>query len=437
LLGNSGEAAALPVAAFGALLFLWSPYATEVVVWRVGFHYLLVTFFIQAMLWQTHRWLQEAHPRILWRILALQLAGLLTYELAVIAPLLGLCLIFGYGNTKNLRRNLQWLALPQCSLLGLYFIANRIFLGSWVGHYGSAVHFNFPVEDMVANVGRYFVKLAAFSRYWPHPWKEGLAVWLREPAGLVLISVVCLGLLFRMFRHYRSADRRGQLFWIFGLATFLALIPVLNLYFNYLLHIENDRYGYLAGLFFYPAWMALLSRLPRRLFLALGLLYLFLSAGLLHRTNLYWAQSTAVYQALLNDFEAYDQDSCYLLNLPDNLQGAPMFRDFSGNDRAFADALQYVKQTPYQGTLEEVVQYNMVLPTDGVEVAYDTSGLKITFRQWGNWWWRRGIGASGYRDSTYIFHNEGHDYRLEWRTKPEKAVILYQHGPGWKRWEGE
>jgi hypothetical protein len=151
----------------------------------------------------------------------------------------------------------------------------------------------------------------------------------------------------------------------------------------------------------------------------------------LWQTNQYWAKSTQVYRGLLADFPAVPQDSCYLLNLPDNLQGAPMFRDYSGQDRAFADALRYVEGKIHTGYLREIVQYNMVTPADGVQVERDSNGLKVTFNQWGNWWWRRGIGASSYRDSTYIFHNEGHHYRLEWREPPAHKVLLYQNGPEW------
>lgn len=434
LLGHDPQHSAKWIAAAGALLFLFSPYATEVVVWRVGFHYLLVTFLIQAMLWQVICWLGHPGSSTFWKIIALQVAGLLTYELAIIAPLFSVCLILWLHPHGAWKKSLQRLAFPQFSLIGLYFLANRIFLGSWVGHYGSDIHLNFPVTDLIANVGRYFIKLAAFSRYWTHPWKEGIANWLAQPFGLILIASLSLGLLVWMFRSFRQSDRRTQLIWIFGLATFIALIPVLNLYFNYLLHIENDRYGYLPALFFYPAWMALLSRLPRGFFLLLAGSYLLISIYFLQKTNRFWSQSTTVYRSLLDSFPAYGQDSCYLLNLPDNLQGAPMFRDFSGNDRAFADALQYVKKQPYPGVLEEVVQYNMVLPTDGVIVEPDSNDLKVTFNQWGNWWWRRGIGASSYRDSTYLFHNEGHHYRLEWRQRPQRARLLYQDGLRWESW---
>lgn len=435
LLAGTDSFSRLTVPAFGALLVLFHPYATEVVVWRVGFHYLLVTFWALAILWQTQNWLESRKSLHWWGVILLQFIALLTYELAIIIPFIGMALMLWQDSSLQIRKAIIRLSLPQLSLVALYFLANRLFLGSWIGHYGSEVHLNFPLTEMIANTGRYFFKWVGFSRYWPHAWKESLALGLAGPVGTILLLTLLLGLLLWMLKSFRRADRKTQFIWIFGTAALLALLPILNLYFNYLLHIENDRYGYLPALFFYPAFMALLSFLPRWLFLSLVTTYFFCSLWFLQRTNQYWAQSTTVYRGLLADFDAYDRDTCYLLNLPDNLQGAPMFRDFSGKDRAFADALRYVQHKPYSGVLEEVVQYNMVLPTDGVQVESDSSGLKVTFNQWGNWWWRRGIGASSYRDSTYIFHNEGHHYRLEWRKKPENAKVLFQAGKRWRNWE--
>lgn len=425
------------VAGLGSLLFLFSPYATEVVVWRVGFHYLLVTFFILSILWQTLNYLERPSSRSWWAVILLQTAALLTYELAIVAPLLSLLIIFWQQPGRASRSAIHKLSLPQWSLIGGYFLANRLFLGTWIGHYGSAVHLRFPLDEMLANTGRYTAKWMLFSRYWVHSWKEGLAQGFQHPLGLILLLLLLLVLFFGLLKSFHRISRRAQLIWVFGIATFIALAPVLNLYFNYLLHIENDRYGYLPALFFFPALAALISYLPRWAFWGLGTLYLLFSWFFLQRTNQYWAQSTGVYRSLLAGFDGYNRDTCYLLNLPDNLQGAPMFRDFSGQDRAFADALRYVRGKAYRGVLEEVVQYNMVLPTDGVQVEKDSNGLKVTFNQWGNWWWRRGIGAGSYRDSTFIFHNEGHHYRLEWRIWPGDAGIFYQVGPQWKSWQSE
>lgn len=433
LLADSPGSTQWAVAGFGSLLFVFSPYASEVLVWRVGFHYPLVTCWILAGLWYTLNWLETPDRKKWGVVIGLQIVALLTYELALVIPLFTAGLLLWRSPLNGRKSAALQLLLPQLGLNVLYFVANRLLLGSWIGHYGSAVHLQFPWKDMLANTGRYFFKWIAFSRYWPHPWKEGVALWLSKPPGLLVLSLVILGLFYLLWRGFRRGNAISQLGWSFGLAAYLALLPVLNLYFNYLLHIENDRYGYLAAAFFYPAWMALLSRLPRWLFLSLGFFYFLCSMWLLQKTNSYWAASTAVYRALLHDFDAQGRDTCYLLNLPDNLQGAPMFRDYSGEDGAFADALQYAERKPYGGTLHEVVQYNMVSPADGVQVETDSTGLKVTFNQWGNWWWRRGIGAGNYRDSTFIFHNEGHHFRLEWRQLPTQGAIFYQVGEQWVR----
>lgn len=433
LLSSPGSEVIQWIAVVGSLLFLWSPYASEVLVWRVCLNYLLVTSGIIGSLICTVAWLERPARRWWYRTLGLQLAALLIFELALIIPLLSLVMILWYTRpVAQLRRALVRLWLPQLALVLLYFVANRLWLGNWIGHYGAEVHWRFPLSEMTANLGQYLIKWAAFSRYWPHGWKEGVAAALSNGfATGMLIAVLLIGGYVGV-RYFRRYERREQTTWVLSLMSLIALLPVLNLYFNYLLHIENDRYGYLAAAFFYPALVALLSKLPRGWFRLVLISYVIVSLVLLWRTNRYWTESTVVYRSLLSDFAAYDRDTVYLLNLPDNLQGAPMFRDYSGQDRAFADALRYVAGKDYQGTWQEVVQYNMVRPQDGVEVAIDSAGIQVTFLQWGNWWWRRGIGASDYRDSTYRFDNAGHHYRLDWRRTPRDAAVLYQVGDQWR-----
>lgn len=420
------------IAGGGTLLFLWSPYTSEVLVWRVCLNYLLVSTGILATLSFTLAWLQRPSRRSWWWLLTCQAAALLIFELAIVIPLLSLPLIGWYTHARGqFRRAMLRLWAPQLSLVVLYFLANRLWLGSWIGHYGAEVHWRFPLAEMIANIGRYGVKWIAFSRYWPHGWKETVATGLASPLAIGILLAIAALLLFLIIKKFRTMSRPMQLALVTGTMTVIALLPVLNLYFNYLLHIENDRYGYLAAAFFYPAWIAVLAQLPRNWFRGIVIVYLAASVVLLWQTNRYWTDSTDVYRALLEDFPAFGRDTVYLLNLPDNLQGAPMFRDYSGQDGAFIDALQYVQGRSFAGQVYEVVQYNMVSPADGVTVQRDSTGIEVTFQQWGNWWWRRGIGAAGYRDSTYVFQNAGHHYRLEWRRSPTNAQLLYQDGLQW------
>ncbi len=440
MLAHYGGRAPRFTALAGALFFLLSPYQSEVLTWRVCFNFLLSSFLVLSILWLAQSWAREGRRRQLWAAHGLFLLALFTFELALAVPLgcLALLLLFPPAlRAGGLGRQLRQLSVPQFIMLGGYFVLNRLILGAWVGHYGAAVHLRFRPAEILANYYNFGFKYLAFSRYWPHPWKEGLAGWLREPLllyPLAALSAIALLYALARFRRWQGEGRAGLLFLLLFL---FALAPAINLYFNYLLYIENDRYGYLGSAFFFLGLSALLSMLPRRLFLLSAAGFLGLSALFLWRTNQYWKESTVLYNRLMDGFRWYEAPAVYLLNLPDNYQGAVLFRDFSGQGHAFRDALHYIKRKPYEGAIHEVAQYNLATPADGVSVQRDSARhYTVTFNQWGNWWWRRGIGMGpGYKADTYSVESKGHFYHLRLDTLAPGAVLLYQEQGVWKEVE--
>ena len=429
------------IAFLGALFFLLSPYQSEVVTWRVCFNFLLSSFLVLSVLWQALAWAKQGRRRQLWAAHSLFALALFTFELALAVPLACLALLLLFPPTQRssggLARQLQWLSIPQFSMLIAYFVLNRLILGAWVGHYGPAVHLKFRLGEILANYYRFGFKFLAFNRYWPHPWKEGLSGWLQEPALLYPLALfTVLGLLFALARFSRWRGE-GKASLLFLLLFIFALAPAINLYFNYLLYIENDRYGYLASAFFFLGLSSLLSLLPRWLYLSLSIGFIILSTLFLWRTNQYWKQSTALYYRLMDSFDWYDAPAVYLLNLPDNYQGAVLFRDFSGQGEAFRDALKYIKGKPYEGAIYEVAQYNLATPTDGISVRRDSAlHYTVEFNQWGNWWWRRGIGMGpGYDADTYSVESKGHFYHLTLDSIQPGAVLLYQDKGEWREVE--
>ena len=429
------------IAFLGALFFLLSPYQSEVVTWRVCFNFLLSSFLVLSVLWLALAWAKQGRRRQLWAAHSLFALALFTFELALAVPLACLALLLLFPPTQRssggLARQLQWLSIPQFSMLIAYFVLNRLILGAWVGHYGPAVHLKFRLGEILANYYRFGFKFLAFNRYWPHPWKEGLSGWLQEPALLYPLALfTVLGLLFALARFSRWRGE-GKASLLFLLLFIFALAPAINLYFNYLLYIENDRYGYLASAFFFLGLSSLLSLLPRWLYLSLSIGFIILSTLFLWRTNQYWKQSTALYYRLMDSFDWYDAPAVYLLNLPDNYQGAVLFRDFSGQGEAFRDALKYIKGKPYEGAIYEVAQYNLATPTDGISVRRDSAlHYTVEFNQWGNWWWRRGIGMGpGYDADTYSVESKGHFYHLTLDSIQPGAVLLYQEKGEWREVE--
>ncbi|MBK8703568.1 MAG: hypothetical protein IPN33_08035 [Saprospiraceae bacterium] len=122
-----------------------------------------------------------------------------------------------------------------------------------------------------------------------------------------------------------------------------------------------------------------------------------------------------------------------MLNLPDNYQGAPLFRDFNEGKHALTDALRYVHRKPFEGKLYEVAQYNLAKADDGIQASWadSTKTLVVQFEQYGNWWWRKGIGAADYETDKFVFTRNDLQYTLTFKQPDPNAAIIYQKAGKW------
>ncbi len=421
-----------------ALLFLLCPYQSEPVVWRVCFNYLISTGLIFYGLRQVIQWVEDEKPQAYWRVLGVFTLALFTFELAFTFPLLCGVLLFAKGwqdgEWGGIGQQTGKLIFPQILLIAFYFLVNRLTLGIWVGHHGADTHLNFDPALLAGTAWRYLFKVLGLVRYYPHDLKSTIFNFVTQPLFLISSAILITAAAFFFFRHYRRLSptlRTAGLLFLMGITT---ILPVLNLYFNYLLWVENDRYSYLASAFWFAALGFLLSRLPRAwgIFLFVG--YLSIQGLLLWKTNQFWKQSTLVYRSLLDDFRWQEEDTLYLLNLPDNLRGVMIFRDYGDDAQTLLDALEYLEGRPFRGKLYEVASYNMTKPGNGVQVDMQApDSLRVTFEHWGSWWWRDGRGATDYESEHYLFRNRGHHYELTWKRPPgEGAVMLYQDRLEWK-----
>jgi hypothetical protein len=97
--------------------------------------------------------------------------------------------------------------------------------------------------------------------------------------------------------------------------------------------------------------------------------------------------------------------------------------------------LALTKKKPFAGNIREVAYYNAVTGTDGVTAEVDTAAhaIKVTFKQWGNWWWRNGIGASDYENETWRVDFQGQFYYLYLKKElPPNTVFIYWDGTALK-----
>lgn len=420
------------IAAMGALLFLVSPYQTEVLIWRACVHYLLSGVLILLTLHSVLNFLSSGKRLWLWVGAAIFLVSLFTLEIVLVTPILALCITFLWqraDENAGILSKLPPVAMALTPVWIVFFAINKLVLGVWVGHYGAATHLHFQWVETLSRFLKYFVKHVFFARYFRHVYKEQVFGFLERPEVVfACIGVVMLFLVIGFFSIKKIAAR-----WI-AVATawmmfIISLMPVVTLYMLTLLHGENDRYGYVASLFLSMALALLFSGMKEKYRWLCWGIWMTVSVFYLQRTVQWWAVSHEQKQQVLESFHWYDAKDIVVLNLPDNLEGIHEFH-IIGDLSALKEDLALTRQKPFAGNIREVAYYNATSATDGVTAEIDSvaGAIKVTFKQWGNWWWRNGIGAGDDENDAWRVDFQGQFYLLYLKNIPEGTVFLYCDG---------
>ncbi|MBK8562393.1 MAG: hypothetical protein IPN76_03365 [Saprospiraceae bacterium] len=204
----------------------------------------------------------------------------------------------------------------------------------------------------------------------------------------------------------------------------------------YILHGENDRYGYFASLFFAIGLVAVFDLFPRLLRNGLFVLWLAASVFFAYKMTERWQAAARITAGLLSDFRWQDASEVYVLASPDNYQGIPIFKDFSRENLAIKHALKYLADKPAKGSFYQVAQFNLTTSEDSFTTRRDdaTGHFHLQFKQWGNWWWRYGMGLGDYQNEQYRFRTDGNGCRVEMKQWPPKEGRVFILAQG-NRWE--
>ena len=435
--GGLGVRRTTMLAGFAGLAFLLSPYQTETVLWKVQFNFLASSFLIFTTLLATVRYWKTDAARHHWTAFGATLVAFFTFELALVLPFMVASIALFLPDARRMFRRI---ALPQFGLLVGYFLLNRLVLGAWVGHYGAETHLNVDPPQILGNFWRYGTKFLLFVRNWTHDWKAAQNEHLvSEPWVYVYTAAaVLLGVLF--WRNYRTLAAELRLAGLGLLLYGWSLLPVANLYYAYILHVENDRYGYLPMAFFAVALGAVLWRAGRWVFWIGGGAYLLLSSWFLGQNVGYWQQNAHVYNNLLETFpEVAPTDTVYLMAFPDNYRGTPMFKNYSKGHTLVQHSLEHVAHRPAPAHVVQVTQFNMETPVDSFHVSGSPrDSVHLEFAQWGNWWWRNAIGGATYTTERYKWKRDAHRSHLIFKTPPDSTrnVLLWTAGAEWRQLEG-
>ena len=420
----------------GVLFFLLSPYQAEVMVWRASFHYLLAFGMMLSIIHLALKYAENPQPKHwIWAIL-LFTCSVFSLEFFLFTPFLVLIVLiflwlnaprsFDFKNTF-----LRFVGIPLSMIAG-YFVLYKATHDKWMAHYGAENHTQIISPEAFATYGKYVVKYLGFVRHFKHTDKEAFFNYFSTPSvswlilGLVF-SISIIGLIFLK----KMSPRNKLIFLNFGLFSML-LVPVMTLYFSYVLLTENDRYGYMASAFLFMGFSLFLSKFPKWVYYGIALCYLGISSVLLIKTNRIWWKSEKVFTNINKIFRWKDADEILVLNAPENYNGMPLYRIW-GENSGIQEAVEAEQRIKINARMIDVAQYNLTTPTDGAHVKVDsTNRVMVVLNQWGNWWWRDGKGANDYETDLYKaefdYKGCGNCYRLTFKNSNPRRIVLFQIG---------
>lgn len=441
LLGKTAIPYAQGIAFIGSLLFILSPYQTEVLVWYACSHYLLCSILVLLAMHSFLSYLQEQKlQKLLWFYTWFMLS-VFTLEISFCFPLfVGAFIALAPNSIVGLQKRIKLSALfvaPAIAIVVVYFLLSKFLKGSTAGHYGTAVHFNLSPALLAGNFSKYCLKLWGLSQFYSHSLRMHFYSFFEKPYFLYIFISLATSLLAVVAALRNKLNDFARLLLLFFAGFIFVLAPVVNLYFTSIIRIEGDRFSYLPSLFAYATITLAAFAVFRKAAYPLLAIYLLAHVYCLQKNTSAWHSSCQVSQSLQEDFKWNNAPHIYMLNLPDNFDGAYMFRGLPP-DNFFAKTvdLKYGKQLEQK--CELILQYNMNFTTDSFTVEkIDENKLQLKFAQYGAWWWLGGIGAANYDTENYAVNiDEWGTVIISFKKKIPGAVYLYQCGTHWKQVQG-
>lgn len=426
---------------FGVLFFILSPYQAEVMVWRASFHYLTGFAMMLSVVRLALAYTENPKPKYIYWAIIIFVCSCFSLEYFLFTPFVVL-IFLGFSwlmktnqltnkPTNQLTNKLKYFVGIPLAFDALYFSVHHAITGKWFAHGRDATNLHLLSVHSFSTYGKYFVKELLFVRYLKVETKEKIFAFIDTPYIGWFILFIGLSIIVRGVFNFTKISAHLKLLFL-NLALFsLLLVPVFSIFFSWILLSENDRYCYIPSAFLFMAFAIALSRLPKIIFYAVSIAYFLLSSYLLIKTNRIWQQSEKIVSNISKSFNYWETEEVYILNAPDNYSGIPMFR-MNNDTSGVVEAAEVYQKRKFKGRAFDVLQYNMTSPTDGVSVqkiSQDT--IKVTLNQWGNWWWKYGIGCGDYETADYkvkIDNDCGRCYTLIMKNRKLGRVFLYQTG---------
>lgn len=425
------------IALLSSTLFLISPYAADTVVNKVTVHYFLATIFIFSALYLEVEFFLFRKKKHFVAICILFVLGLFSLEITYVFPALFFVLwlaLHSYEKELNWRKALEIYPFIPFALLFLFLLLHKFTIGSVVGHYGAEVHTKFDVVEIYSNLMRYLMSYLFFYDFYDYKYKEIISQFLAQYGILLIVfsSILALGV-FAVF--YKKARRETIVVFSALAMAVISLLPIINLYFVNLFAIENDRYSYLASLFFYFFIVYLIFKIKWKKFkLALMFLFFTLNIYFLMGNIQSFSKSSTLTWSLLQDFRWFEDEVIVLVD-PQCFNGAKMFGTESDTS-SFAQSLWLHTKQDRRANIHLVYQMNVANLNDSVVVEkIEKNEFKVSLAQWGNWFWKNNQGATSFENEYYKVEHypEGKAfYTIVLKEKAQNYKLIYFAAGKWR-----
>ena len=367
-----------------SLLFLLSPFQTEVVAWGATIHYLFTLIFFLSSFLFLIKYLKNKQTKYLILFHFFYILDLFTMELPLVFP--GIFILFSLVTMSHYKVKLKTVVINLLLINTLtiisYFLLTKIIIGSYIGHYGAESHLIFNISSASNVLYDYFLKFLVFFRYIDtYSIKKFLEnVFHNDGFKIISFSLISIILLKNIFFSYKK--KKTILFFVLLNIVFFAisLLPVLNIEMSSMKALTTDRYSYVSSVFFLIGITLIFSSFQKNISIALSFIYLFINISLLSPTITIWKENGILANKIIDSYTFYDE-KVYAINNIDMYKGAYLFKN------GFVAAIELQKGKMIKGNYHEIGKIYSTSLLDSVSIAKKENELTAELIKWGRWLW--------------------------------------------------
>lgn len=291
------------------------------------------------------------HPVFTLTLLA---AGFLSKESALVTPFIWcLFLVFGtHAKGTVATRGQRYLCIMSLVLLVLYFLLRRIFLETYIGGYGASVHVPMPHTGLWKSLLHFSVRSLT----------PPLPLFIND-MRLALIAVLSTSAILLMALRTHSRLAMHRIVWILLACFIVALLPVLGM--DVRIHsTEGERFVYYPSVLGITASTFVLFQIIRSHKIAWTIVCVVILANLYYsnESNMRWVAASHLCERIAKEVAAFNPDQTFIMSIPDNYQGAYVFRN------GLSESVAMYRGDPSTRKYEWGVSHDVVSCTDTFSV---------------------------------------------------------------------